>query len=83
MKYVLTSRWVDFKTTLQLDGCTKNLHMRACPLAWGKKNWIFFFPVAFNHGKNVLILRLDQGFGVQIHSRFRSPNSFNKISWVE
>jgi len=22
-----TSRWVDFKTTHQLDGCTQNLHM--------------------------------------------------------
>jgi hypothetical protein len=22
-----TSRWVDFKTTYQLDGCTQNLHM--------------------------------------------------------
>ncbi len=30
-----TSRWVDFKTTHQLDGCTQNLHMR--PLTWGNK----------------------------------------------
>jgi hypothetical protein len=22
-----TSKWVDFKTTHQLDGCTQNLHM--------------------------------------------------------
>jgi hypothetical protein len=32
----LTSRWVDFKTTHQLDGChPKSTH--ACPIAWGNK----------------------------------------------
>jgi hypothetical protein len=32
----LTSRWVDFKTTYQLDGChPKSTH--ACPIAWGNK----------------------------------------------
>jgi hypothetical protein len=28
-KETSTSRWVDFKTTHQLDGCTQNLHMLA------------------------------------------------------
>jgi hypothetical protein len=27
------SKWVDFKTTHQLDGCTQNTH--AHPLGWG------------------------------------------------
>jgi hypothetical protein len=37
------SRWVDFKTTHQLYGCTQNLHMH-CPLARGN-NSFFLWPL--------------------------------------
>ncbi len=40
------SRWVDFKTTHQLYGCTQNLHMH-CPLARGNDSFFFMatFPI--------------------------------------
>ncbi len=43
-----TSRWVHFKTTRQLDGCTQNLHMHIHQLGaklgqpWGQRNQIMF-----------------------------------------